>query len=411
MRNIYKIYAIAISSFLLFSFSLYIKDCNAQWIPLNYGFTGSQANGLASIGSTVFVSSNGYGVFFSPNNGLTWTAVNSGLTNLNVNAIVTSGNNLYAGTGGGGVFLSTNNGGSWTSGTSGMTYLNVLSLIAVGANLFAGTSGGGVFRSTNNGSSWTVVNSGIANYTIFSFAASGTNIYANSGTAIYYSSNNGTNWSNINNNIGDNNIRSVYANGNNLLAGTLYSGVFSSTNNGLIWMAAGLTSIFTSCFVSNGNHIFAGTSGGVFLTTNFGANWESKNQGFTSIPSVYSLYNINNFIFAGTSSKVWRRDSAEINIGIKQISESVPSSYSLKQNYPNPFNPTTKITFNVARMSDVKIVVYDIMGREVQSLVNEKLQPGTYETTFDGSQFTSGVYYYRLTTEDFVDTKKMLMIK
>ncbi len=60
---------------------------------------------------------------------------------------------------------------------------------------------------------------------------------------------------------------------------------------------------------------------------------------------------------------------------------------------------------------DVKIVVYDVMGREVQTLVNESLKPGTYEASFDGSQLTSGVYFYKLITGDFVETKKMLMIK
>lgn len=99
------------------------------------------------------------------------------------------------------------------------------------------------------------------------------------------------------------------------------------------------------------------------------------------------------------------------SVGIKQISSEVPSGYSLKQNYPNPFNPTTTIKFDILRLGDVKIVVYDIMGREVQTLANEKLQPGTYQATFDGSKLTSGVYFYRLTSDNFTDTKRMLLVK
>jgi hypothetical protein len=90
----------------------------------------------------------------------------------------------------------------------------------------------------------------------------------------------------------------------------------------------------------------------------------------------------------------------------------------LFQNYPNPFNPTTKIKFNVPKSDNVKIIIYDITGREVQTLVNEKLQPGTYETTFDGSQLTSSVYFYRMvirhsgsSTDGYSETKKMLLVK
>jgi len=104
-------------------------------------------------------------------------------------------------------------------------------------------------------------------------------------------------------------------------------------------------------------------------------------------------------------------------LGIENISTEVPSSYSLSQNYPNPFNPRTKIRFNIQKSefrsqnSEVTLKVYDIMGRELQTLVNEKLNPGTYETTFDGSNYSSGVYFYRLMTDGYSETKRMLLIK
>jgi hypothetical protein len=96
---------------------------------------------------------------------------------------------------------------------------------------------------------------------------------------------------------------------------------------------------------------------------------------------------------------------------INQISFEVPTLYSLSQNYPNPFNSTSNLKFQIANTGDVKIVVYDIMGREVQTLVNERLQPGTYEASFDGSALNSGVYFYKLITDGYTETKKMLMVK
>ena len=106
-------------------------------------------------------------------------------------------------------------------------------------------------------------------------------------------------------------------------------------------------------------------------------------------------------------------------VSIGSIGTETPKEYSLKQNYPNPFNPITKIKFDIPALSfpnvsignPVQLKVYDIMGKEVQTLVNERLQPGTYEASFDGSMLNSGVYFYKLMTDGFTETKKMLMIK
>ncbi len=103
----------------------------------------------------------------------------------------------------------------------------------------------------------------------------------------------------------------------------------------------------------------------------------------------------------------------DLLVGIKPVTEITPDKYQLSQNYPNPFNPVTKIKFDIAGHSvgQTFLSVYDVTGREIQTLVNEKLNPGSYEVSFDGSKLSSGVYFYRLTAGDFSETKKMLMIK
>jgi hypothetical protein len=100
-----------------------------------------------------------------------------------------------------------------------------------------------------------------------------------------------------------------------------------------------------------------------------------------------------------------------VTADVKKIGSEIPDKYSLLQNYPNPFNSTSNFKFEISKLSDVKIVVFDIAGREVQTLVNERLQPGTYEASFDGSMLTSGVYFYRLTTDGFTETKRMVLLK
>ena len=104
--------------------------------------------------------------------------------------------------------------------------------------------------------------------------------------------------------------------------------------------------------------------------------------------------------------------------GIRQISSIIPEQFSLSQNYPNPFNPVTKINYELpasrhgGRVTNyAKLVVYDVMGKEVVTLVNEKQSPGTYQVEYDAGSLTSGVYFYRLTAGDFTDTKRMMLIR
>jgi hypothetical protein len=94
----------------------------------------------------------------------------------------------------------------------------------------------------------------------------------------------------------------------------------------------------------------------------------------------------------------------------------VPELFSLRQNYPNPFNPVTNIEFKLPVTSDVRLSIYNFVGQEINTLVNERTAPGTYRVTWNGlnshgQQVSTGVYFYRLETDQFMDTKKMVIIK
>jgi len=104
-------------------------------------------------------------------------------------------------------------------------------------------------------------------------------------------------------------------------------------------------------------------------------------------------------------------DTTGISIGINIISQEVPSNFHLTQNYPNPFNHSSIFKFQCSKKGHVNISVYDITGREVRMLVNETLQPGTYEVRFDGSELNSGVYFVRMTAGEYTDTKRMVLLK
>ncbi len=101
----------------------------------------------------------------------------------------------------------------------------------------------------------------------------------------------------------------------------------------------------------------------------------------------------------------------DITTGIKPVVNTIPSQIELKQNYPNPFNPMTNIRYGLPKNSFVKLTVYDALGHEIETLVNEKQSAGTYETAFDASRYPSGVYFYKLTSDGFSETKKMILMK
>ena len=90
---------------------------------------------------------------------------------------------------------------------------------------------------------------------------------------------------------------------------------------------------------------------------------------------------------------------------------SIPLTYSLAQNYPNPFNPSTKINFSIPKQGNVSLKIYDVLGKEVMTLLNETKQPGNYEVVFNGTNLSSGAYFYRLESGEFSDIKRMILIK
>ena len=124
--------------------------------------------------------------------------------------------------------------------------------------------------------------------------------------------------------------------------------------------------------------------------------------------------------FADSTSGWFVTDRGEILryrpiVAVTSISKGpptfIPEHFVLSQNYPNPFNPTTVISYQLPVASNVKIAVFDILGREVASLVNEREEAGSHEVRFDGSDLASGVYLYRLEAGSFVQTKKLILLK
>jgi photosystem II stability/assembly factor-like uncharacterized protein len=155
-----------------------------------------------------------------------------------------------------------------------------------------------------------------------------------------------------------------------------------------------------------GGHYPLGITSSTYATTNGGTNW-------TLVPNMVNVnvfQLLNDTLGFAVGRKVYRYGKDSI-VNVENISTFAPSRFELKQNYPNPFNPVTNVEFQIVNSGSVKLKIFDMLGKEVETLVNQNLNAGSYKVQWDAARYTSGMYFYKLETENFSDTKKMILLK
>jgi hypothetical protein len=330
---------------------------------------------FAMLGSDIYAgvanTSFGHGVYKSADGGLSWSQTSAGLPVAVTNKIVIDGSRMYAATDGG-LYTSTDNGTSWTPTAWTNNAVGVYSqdpLVIVSR-----LSPQRTYRSTDRGSTWDSLGGGLPlNFAARSFARIGDNLFmcgTGSSSSLFRSTDNGANWTNI---TGTTSAVQVLADGSTLWVNGITP--LYSTNSGQTWTTvstSGITGGFSAIAV-----------GGGFLYGEVGGSGQSR---------------------------LYRRSVSGL-VDVPASRNIVPTSFELEQNYPNPFNPVSTIGFSIAESGVVTLKVYDLLGREVAVLVNERKEPGTYAIKFDGGEIASGVYLYRLETARFIQTRKMILLK
>jgi len=233
---------------------------------------------------------------------------------------------------------------------------------------------------------------------------------------IYYSTDFGINWhSSIVNlhGIFTISVSDLYG-----IAAGPFSGL-RTTNGGINWFDKFLPGqdigIFSSSHVDC--YFWYTVEGGIFYSPDTGNNFSLQYNGPDPYIQIHLKKDIN--VISGWAVTEHAHISRYIEpIGIKPISSELPKKFELFQNYPNPFNPSTLINYQIPVSINVKLVIYDVLGREVATLVNEKQQPGKYQVTFDASNYASGVYFYKLVvsgaepqSQSYTQIRKMVIIK
>ena len=164
----------------------------------------------------------------------------------------------------------------------------------------------------------------------------------------------------------------------------------------------------------NSHYGYISTAYTKILKTIDGNNWRKQNApngGYTALYFTDSLHGWSSQTSGGNNIAATVDGGGPV-LGVRQISGEAPDGYKLEQNYPNPFNSITNFKFQILNSGNIKIIIYDLSGKEITTLVNERLQAGTYQQRFDAGSLSSGVYFYALLADGKrVDTKKMVLVK
>jgi photosystem II stability/assembly factor-like uncharacterized protein len=285
---------------------------------------------------------------------------------------------------------------------------------------------GKIYKTSNGGSNWIPVPTGISgNLNCLSFADLNTGWFGSSNNAIFRTTNSGYSYDSIGVRGDVKCIRFL-----NATTGFItryytlhqwnytyqYRYISKTTNGGSNWIDVKSDVDFLNNPFNFNSLFFIGTefgfaaanNGELFGSSNSGANWFFINNVLSKpLNAVYFKMPDLGWVI-GEKGLIMASGNAVIGVGKKEL---LIQDFNLSQNYPNPFNPVTNINYSVSKSGLVRITVFNILGKEIETLVNENLSPGTYSVTFDAGKYSSGIYFYRMKTEGFTDVKKMILLK
>jgi photosystem II stability/assembly factor-like uncharacterized protein len=363
-----------------------------------------------------FVLGDSSWIFRTTNGGFNWTS-----TQISQNKIIRSINfaniNIgYAVGLSGSIFKTTNSGVNWID--VGFNYnqnINDVFFINENTGYLTGFYSE-VIKTTNGGLNWQQIPTGFTFSMIsIKFLNIDTGFIAGTSNTILKTINGGLNWEMVNYQNGFNHLSEIHFENINTGYSAGSSGyIYKTTNNGSNWvqLATPTNRTFNSISFANPNYgIAVGDFGNIATTTNGGITWSLKTNVTGSELNGVCTFDSLNATIIGSDGIILRTSNGGNPIGVNPVSLEIPVYYYLHQNYPNPFNPITKIKFNIPQLSNAKIIIYDLLGREITTLVNEQLKPGIYEVDWNGSNYASGVYFYSLETDEYKETKRMVLIK
>lgn len=421
MKNIVTVFILTVC--------LFIVKCHTQpsgWIPQTSGTT-QPLLGLfftdANNGTTV--GGNGT-ILHTTNGGTTWAPQTSGVSVI-LSSVSFSSASTGAVVGGSGIILRTTDAGvTWTPQTSGVTTtLQSVSFIDADTGIVVGDNST-ILRTTDGGITWNLPDSGVSTHLLSLAHVGGQTWIAVGGDAsgqIFRSTNNGRTWTGALINAGHVAVLKAvsFADANRGIA-VEYGKIYRTTNGGArwdsVWRLTAMDGLFAASFTDSNTATVAGLQGTMFRTVDGGNSWAYQSSGTFQHLYCMSFTDVNTGTVVGGTGTILHTTTGGV-VSVEDNPEELPVAFRLEQNYPNPFNPTTSVSFDIGHLSFVSLKIFDVLGREVTSLVNEELRPGTYTRKWNGGNMPSGVYFCRLFIRQtsggqagsFTQTRKMLLLR
>jgi len=367
------------------------RGCNGKWVQLGpsngLNLTYGAVISLAKTESGDILVGSFSGIHKSTDNGESWHLVFSKRT---ITTIFRSRTGVMFAGGGGigtGIYQSADNGETWTSGDSllstpssfwGFVELpsGILLVASENSNDYPNRCEG-IFRSTDGGNKWVHSNTGLPNLNVESIAASP------SGDIIY--------------------------------AVTYLDGSCYSTDEGLTWSAV----VMDASAPKHGGVAFVSPNLGAYIglitfqhnslyQSTDKKNWKAMSISGYAILGIVQLDSVT--LGLSTDDGFWSMKFSGTT-DVVESNPTLPKGFALSQNYPNPFNPSTTIQFSLPSRTNVNLVIYNTIGQKIETIVSGELNAGTHQYVWNAGKYSSGIYFYRLETNNFVQTKKMLLVK
>ncbi|MFZ4620756.1 MAG: T9SS type A sorting domain-containing protein [Bacteroidota bacterium] len=377
-----------------------------QW---DHVFSSYSVEKLAVAGNTIYAASMA-GVFYTNNLGETWQSCQGDVSGKYCSEVIATDSLIFVNVFPNKLYRSSDAGITWTLCGPNIGNAWITLLKNNGSVVYCGTDTAGLYVSKDFGEHWSIVNTGIPKKTIYSsmfwnakymFIGTGRN-------GISYSQDGGTTWQAINDNGHFTIVRAMVMVDSNLYAG-LADATYRYAMDKKGWTR--ILGIDVHDMLVYNSLIFQSNGYYVYISEDSGDHWRLCNGG--QLGPIYSMVRQNKYIFAAAGLGVWRIPIIMMT-GIPGIATEKVLTFDLEQNYPNPFNPSTVIHYTIPNPGVVDLKLFDMLGKELLSLVHEYQERGTHTAVMDLSSsrsLPSGIYFYTLRMNDRVQTKRMVILK
>jgi len=410
MKKIYHFTSILILVAINYSYG------QSGWSIVQSNFTDDCNSVFFANINTGWIGTDNDRIYKTTNSGSTWLYTTPSNSSINTLYFFDENSGLFGGNFGR-IKKTIDGGSNWTSIVSNpeLTYFRNIRFISANVG-FVAYWAGGVFKTATSGNSWTslrTTTNGCPNRTrAFSFINENTGyVMDDQNFNLSKTTNSGVNWFIVNQGL----VKAfdmIFFNENDGIIACENGKILRTTNGGTNFNIINFNindDFLDVKFVSNEIGYIVGENGIILRTTNNGINW---NYQFSPTPNTLNeifFIDQNTGWAVGTNGTIIKTVNG--GVGINTLSSSIPDKFNLFQNYPNPFNPTTNIKFDIPKRSLVKLVIYNTLGEVVAMLVNVEMNAGSYQADWNASEYSSGVYFYKLVTDGFEETNRMVLLK